>query len=399
MKIAILGTSNSVSGENGYIKSLREQHQIIQLSVGRVPFFYHIKTILTNIELIESCDVLIIDHYINDINFYLDRLGSSYRGYCLDFYKILGAINTNVINLFFPVKNIYRHKHYKYFTELLVLSEKHNISVLNLNKLECQDFIFKDEIHITHHASYLFGLWFSELLSSSLFSETVKKGVILNCPFKVNVLTDNLKTEDNVDLFSNSLISIKFLEIKSDITVNVSNDYKLLSVGFVNLKSGVGCSGLAINNIKVGLEGIGYYHEAIDFELYGKLKLSSLKTNQNIRNLFDRGDNKLIEPYSMLTELLFFDKSSGLKTIQEIRSPCTFDLSKLHFMFDKLLMPMSKKISNNTIDRLRDLAIENEANDLEFSHDIMSILNFLRPSGHFINKKLFQYSSLNKNKS
>ncbi|MEI8664642.1 hypothetical protein P4S81_06480 [Pseudoalteromonas sp. B28] len=144
----------------------------------------------------------------------------------------------------------------------------------------------------------------------------------------------------------------------------------------------------------VGLEGVGYYHEALDFDIYGDVTLSTINSNENLVNLFNRGESDLLDPFANISELMFFDTEGTLDVFSAQREVIKFDLSDLQITLERLLMPTSRKLSNKTIDFLRDLAIEHESLDLNLAHDIMSILSFIRPSGHYIEKKLRYYEQL-----
>lgn len=95
--------------------ALKEQHEVINLSVGRTPVLMHIKTILDKKEEIEQGDILIIDHYINDMMSYAADYGSDYQVYVEDLYKILSSLNINTINLLFPILRYKCHKNVIYY--------------------------------------------------------------------------------------------------------------------------------------------------------------------------------------------------------------------------------------------------------------------------------------------
>lgn len=75
MKIVILGTSDSVMGQKGFVRALRQRHEVVNLSAGRVGVAFHLNRIIEHYEMIESADLLIIDHYINDVNGFGPHLG------------------------------------------------------------------------------------------------------------------------------------------------------------------------------------------------------------------------------------------------------------------------------------------------------------------------------------
>ena len=185
MKIVILGTSNSVMGGNGFIKALMLDHEVIQLSSGRVPFFYHIKTIQNNKALIESSDLLLIDHYINDVNFYSEAIGEVYNELCKDFYTFLSSINTRIINVLFPIRDLKERDTLIYYKQIKHLSILHSVSVLDLNEAPFSKHHFSDNIHITHDTSYAFGIVLGKELLHSDLGKKPGEGYCENMPFKM----------------------------------------------------------------------------------------------------------------------------------------------------------------------------------------------------------------------
>lgn len=50
-----------------YVSALQENHEVVNLSIGRIPVIMHLKMILDRKAEIEQGDLLIIDYYINDM--------------------------------------------------------------------------------------------------------------------------------------------------------------------------------------------------------------------------------------------------------------------------------------------------------------------------------------------
>ncbi|MEI8664641.1 hypothetical protein P4S81_06475 [Pseudoalteromonas sp. B28] len=166
----------------------------------------------------------------------MEKLDESYLSLCNDFYKLLSALNTNVINLLFPVNKQIKSNFENYYSHILCLSKKYSLSVLNLNELNLKEFFFKDDIHITKNASYILGLWLTNLLNLNKLLKPVVNGLLKSVPFKVYSLKNEFPQSDCLNTFSTSLMSIDYIILESPITIKVPKSYKLLSLGFVNPK-------------------------------------------------------------------------------------------------------------------------------------------------------------------
>lgn len=397
MKIVVIGTSNSVMGGNGFVKALKLDHEVIQLSSGRVPFFYHIKMLENNKELIESSDLLLIDHYINDLNFYLDALGQSYNQFCEDFYTLLSSINTRILNVFFPIFDLNKRSTFDYYERVKNLSNLHSLSVLDLNETPFSEHHFKDNIHLTHDASYAFGIVLGKELLLSSIGEKPKGGDCESMPFKI-VNIESIKNDNQVKVFSNSLMSIKYLDVKNKFIVNVSNSAKLLSFGYLRIKNNEGNSGVMINDHKLGLRGVGYFHESIDFNVFGSLEISPVFGEKlTLNNLMERGITEGDFSYCYLTEFFFYDKNSPFQIRSAERSLFTINLPKLLDVVDRMSVKNDlfklPKLQNKTINILRQLAISQESENIEVAFDLMTLANLARPTGSVIKAKLIQYQN------
>lgn len=130
MRIFIVGTSNSVIGNKGYVKYLREKHDVVNMSIGRVPFHYHMKVINECKKEIEDSDPLVIDHYVNDINLYLESVESfDYLKECSIFYEYLSFLNVRIINQPFAILDL---KHIKSLTYYYHIKDIANHCVVSL---------------------------------------------------------------------------------------------------------------------------------------------------------------------------------------------------------------------------------------------------------------------------
>lgn len=397
LKIIVVGTSNSVMGNTGFISSLRFNHEVIQLSCGRTPFYFHLKTIIDNKELIESCDLLLLDHYVNDVTFYRLKIGVIYEKQLGQFYKYLTSLNVQILNLFFPIQDLESHKAKSYYDLALTLSKIYKLSVLNLNSYSFLPHHFADEIHLNHDASYVLGLEMGRVLTNKLIKEKPKGGRCISMPFSVVNISDvrgrNLKY-----CYSNSLVNIDYVDVLEEVIIERHPNEKLLSIGYLRLRGVDGMSGVKINNsYQKGLGDLGYFHEAIDGDVNGSVSISPILENDlEVSNLMGRGVSRGDFNYCYLTELLFYNDVIESECNTASRALFDVELSNLVSMLCRLLPKIEQNyklpnLASKTIDLLRDSAISLENEDLSLSKDIMHLANLARPSGALIKKKLEQY--------
>ena len=363
-KIVVIGTSNSVMGKKGFIKSLSIEHDVVNLSSGRVPFYCHIKTIELNKDLIEDSDLLIIDHYINDINFYNQSLGKKYIQECEYFYQILSTLNTNIINLLFPIKNTLKESSLDYYQKVKHLTKKYNLSIIDLNEYNFEPHHYDNPVHINHKVSYILGLSLSKIVAE--FQEHKPYGgKLISNPFKVldaHSLADYVpNSKDNT--FKNSLLEVDYLEIENEFSIQNLSGMALKSIGYLTPKGINSKSGIVINNkYSFSLISGGYFHESFDREIMieDKLTLAPIKGfRSDLTSMMQRTKISGDFDFLFITDIL-------LSTGQEIqyqaakRNRKTMILKDLKSMLDSTLVSIDdtlRRISTVTTNALRDAAI------------------------------------------
>lgn len=315
MNIVIIGTSNSIYGRNGFIKSLKHDHNVIEFLTGRVPIYYHLKTLLINKSTIEDCDLLIIDHYVNDVNFYYDRLGDEYIEKCKIFYDHLSCLNINILNVLFPIFDLKERKSFSFYQKIKELSAEYDISLLDLNLCSFPSIAYKDKIHIHLSLSYIIGLYLSkELIRLKLNNDLIKpvNGAINSTPFRTITARDlsQLDKNNHINIFKNSLLSIEYIDLKKTITIKSEDDESFISIGYLRPKENSGNSGVRINNADFGLRGIGYYHEVVNPIKDNYIKIEPIFGNSiELDNLMGRGKSKGEFTYCYIVELFFYNES------------------------------------------------------------------------------------------
>lgn len=396
-KIVVIGTSNSVIGRNGFIKSLSLDHEVINLSSGRVPFYCHIQKIQKNKTLIESSDLLIIDHYVNDVGFYADRLKEKYHQECEIFYQLLSTVNTHILNLFFPIQKI-ANKNLDYYQKVKQLTKQYNLSFIDLNDYEFKSHYFQNPAHINKKASYILGLSLSKVINV-FENDKPYGGKLFSSPFKI-IDTDNLANftpHSKLKTFKNSLVKVDYLDIKEEFTIDNLQGMTLKSIGYLAPKNMESKSGLTINNkYSFGLSSGGYFHESFEQEIVieDKLTLTPIKSSHLDLPAMMKDRGRVFGEFDFLfiTELLLFAKSE-IQFQAATRNPKPIFLKDLEATLENILTSnkMTKKLPSSVIDKLRDTAIFLENINLEKSYELMKLVSNERPYSPFLKRKLMEY--------
>ncbi|MEZ9657986.1 hypothetical protein [Vibrio sp. 10N.261.52.F3] len=380
MKIIVLGTSNSVIGEKGYIAALRRDHVVINMSSGRVPYYSHIFKILKFKAIIESCDLLIIDHYVNDINLYNDALGEDYKGNIDYFYKLLSCLNVPVINLLFPLKHGVDENYLEYIKHMSI---ENNISVIDLNRHAYEDWYFNDPIHLSHRVSYILGMELSSEFKRLGSVEKSRGGGLEDFPF---FYMDTFPCCESIK-YSNSLIDIEYKVVNKEMRISQPGSIKLISIGYFNPN---GHTAIKINKKNYSLDGDGYFHEAISKVIMGDVSFDIASCISECPNLINKikGKNISSNPPN-ITELLFFDTDNRISLRRSERPILNVEIKR--FIDDcRCLVPKKNKLASDTVDWLRDTAIDFEATNVKRSFDLMTLAAEHR-SGPLILRKISKY--------
>ncbi len=391
MKIVIVGTSNSVMGNKGYIQALRLDHDVVQLSTGRTPFYTVMNTIMVNKDEVENSDLLIIDHYINDINFYGDRLGNEYREHLELFYKYISSLNVNVLNLMFPIYDLENRSSLDIYHQTKSLCEQFNVSILDLNEVDIPFNYYQDKIHLKHDVSYALGLSMNQGLSH-LFLGDVSSGEISDFPFYVLNAKDIASYDNEVGNFENSLVNVDYLKLVNSITIHNTDNHRLVALGLLRDKNVTGCSGFSLNGEYYALNGGGYFMETLDNIVKGDLTISPLNGHKEVRNMMGRGISKGEFTYCYISDFLFIDMNKSIEYTPSKREVYNIDIKNFLQLAERIggERQYFPKISNKYVDRLRDLLL---------AMDFMKLANLGRPSGGFIKKKLAEYKKYLNEKS
>lgn len=459
MNIVVIGTSNSVM-KNNYVGALQVNHNVINLSSGRNSIFYHIKTLIENYEIINSSDLLIIDHYVNDMQFYLNINIDDYSKHIENFYCMLKSLNVFTLLLFMPVlEHLKQKRNIEYLQFLKKRSTSLDISILDLNEYNFKKHHYEDKIHISRNISNLIGVLLSEFLSNNEeYICSIRNGKLNKSPYFLYTSKDAVKFNKELTLtnYKNSLLSINYINIdeKQTIKVNLDKKFAPVSYGYFIPRESKDTYAFTIisqdNEIDVLCIGKLYYHEAF-IELLGTVDeflISSFnKSNIVVKNI--RGKKVMFPSEFNFVEMLFYDKSDEvtyelnnakkiniqLKTLNNILDNVLINKDHLFFnMIDinnyesitALLNVTAKAFEMSKDKKISRLIVENQdtisktinlnecknivntlviiafvfetMNDIETAYIIMEKAMMLRPDGVFLIKKYNEYKlKLNKN--
>lgn len=397
-KIVIVGTSNSVMGEKGFIRSLSIEHDVINLSAGRVPFYCHIKTIELNKELIESCDLLIIDHYINDLNFYTRKFGEQYNRECEYFYQLLSTLNTNIINLLFPVKNLINKLASSYYRRVKQLTKKYNLSLVDLNEYDFKPYHYDNPVHISHKISYILGLSLSKIADKFQGSKP-RGGRLISSPFKVFDAKSLAKfaPHSEIKTFSNSLLEVDYLKVHRQFSIPDLTGMALKSIGYLTPKGMNSQSGVIVNDKhRFSLLTGGYFHESFDREIIIKDELTFAPMQgsyDDVPSLMQRAKISGNFNFLFIADILL-STGTQIQYNPAQRIGETIYLSDLEPMLDSILVDTETiltHLSSTSLNALRDAAILLENIDLNKSYELMMLVQKERPQSKFIKNKLALY--------
>nr|WP_300309185.1 hypothetical protein [Halomonas sp.] len=439
MKVSIIGTSNSVI-KNGYTQALREKFEVHNLSSGRNPIFFHIKQLLNNAESLMSSDVIIIDHYVNDINFYCNHYQkkkriNNYFYHINNYYKLLSMLGVPVINVMFPIRFLKPgdNNHMR----IKRISKRYGHNVVDLNETKIEKTHYKDAVHIKPQKSFIFGEHLSEYIlnhyskskSQNMHHEPSERFRTLdslkNSPYMV-LSADKVKSQsDNVSLenFTNSLISLEYLDGASTgggikyALPKAFEDSELLSIGYINLAEKP--HGISINDKhgkshRYTLNGKLYYHESFDDPIEIK-DLVHIKTHADtsvgqFSNLMGRRSMGPPALPANIVELLVHNPAITMEeqaaSAKDIPAAMDMEALRQRWLISKpaskaftlsTFSSLKSKVKNNreSADVLRETAyMFEEIGDLTTANAIMKQAALLKPNAPVIRKKLQEYRSL-----
>lgn len=395
MKIAIIGTSNSVR-RNNYASALATEHDVYNLSSGRVPYYAHIKTVLKNTDLLKTMDVIIIDHYINDVNFYSLHMDDNYKERLGLFYGLLAELEVPVLNYLTAIYDLNSEKAYWYYEWTKELSSKFSFNILDLNDVKFPISMYTDSIHLKREVSYFIGLQLSNYLKTEVLQFPLKIDGFKN-PFKL-VAEKELREFPQCEEyeFTNSLMKINCFRLKGEI--KLSNHGVLLSLGYFNSRDQEYSTGLTINGKNYSLDGERYYHEAAP-NVSGVISFKPITgVCKNIHNLVERKKFSNIlnisSDYSFpsVVDFLFLKRD-----LANYDFPAGASKKVMIENLEKNILlvcgSLGKELQNKEVEVVRKAAIALENNDFQLSLKLLRIVKIYRPESNFVLRKIKEYRS------
>ncbi|GAA6135071.1 hypothetical protein NBRC116188_18610 [Oceaniserpentilla sp. 4NH20-0058] len=390
MKIAVIGTSNSVQ-KNNYVTALSQDHEVHNLSSGRVSYYAHIKTILKNIALLKTMDLIIVDHYINDVNVYSLIMDEKYKERLPLFYSLLSEIGVPILNYLSAIDKIKDEKGYWFYELVNKLSENFSFNLLDLNKIDFTDGMFADPIHLKREVSYLIGMQLSNyLLHNELQCPLPPKN--FKNPFAL-IGEKHLREYPECEEFEfqNSLLKISCFRLKDEIIL--PDNGELISIGYFNYEAEENLFGVSLNGVKYELEGERYYHEVAP-NLTGPIVVSPLKGRcEDVYSLVERTDfskpDEMIFDYPAITEFLYL-KFPEYKIDLPDGKGNPLLIKNLQENINLVCSPFGMEVQNKEIRWIRNAAFSLEGVDSKLSFKLLRIIRRYRPADKVAMNKLWE---------
>lgn len=390
MKIVILGTSNSVLGQKGFVRALRQRHEVINLSTGRVGVAFHLNRIIEHYEMIESADLLIIDHYINDVSRFGAHLGDQYISDLNVLFDCLRCMNTHVINLLFPFI-AKEHMDLRFHEVAVEGMRNRNLSFVDLHEIGLKRQHFRDEVHLTIGASYLMGMILAREIARLENVPKPSGGAIHENPFKRYSISELIPNTPCLN-HRNRLMSFDYLPLTSDLHLPFHPEESLYGVGYFTPKDHEANQGISIGADNIGLDSLpsNYFHENIETTTKGSVKLRPvLGEDIKLESAMGRGilKGKFEPPYLVdLTtrrhDIVFAGTPSRSINLE-------IDMSGF---LDALDYGVPTFLQPSLADLVRDQALREETKDAAKAYALMQLAATLRPDGPLIKQKLKEYA-------
>lgn len=383
MKIYIIGTSNSIMGRNGFIKSLSMVFDVESNSVGRAPIFMHISEVLRARDEIEKCDFLLIDH-ISNYSFF-DELGSDYIKHLENFYRILSTLNTYVIILGFPLLNS-NVTYENYLKESKKIAAKNQLEFVDLSFMSGHPNMFIDNAHINKKASFMLGLILNTALKRNTLECKPVKGEIFSQPYETR--RPKQLSGSETETFSTSILKKEYLEIDADLVVNTDENKILLALGYIC----TGVSGFNLNGTNYIYSDKGYFFEAFSKKINhcGVLRFSTISPLiESFQHMMPR-PNFAFKPEEItkfkLVSLFFFDEEVKLKVTPSNKNNLDFS-STISTAFQYLL-EQELIVNQDVVESIKNLAFEKQTVNPKLSLEILKLAKEYRPNGPAINSAI-----------
>lgn len=259
MNTVVIGASNSIIGEKGYVLALRGLHSVTNLSGADIPVLFTISKLLQAREVIANADWVILDHSISDRAVYFPRLGEEYMHHIDEVYQAVAMINRNILCLGFPMlRNTANDK--MYIDGLAKICRKHGAVFVDFQGVISDPRCFEDPLHAHCEISYLIGEFLSEFIPN-LERATNFSG---DDPFPFHRLDASETSADApVHRFSSRLAQATYVEINTPLEVSFEEIQRLVFIEYVVLRNEPRYLALTINGTSNFFGGLDISGEII----------------------------------------------------------------------------------------------------------------------------------------
>lgn len=153
---------------------------------------------------------------------------------------------------------------------LIELSKKYRISLIDLNRSGFLEEDFFNPTHLLNRKSYEFGIWLGQELRQLMEWRRPQQGLILESPYTLVKIQD-MQIGRPVRNFCNSLVNINFLRIRERIEMNTEGWGELIGFGYFRKDST--CDGLLINDVPIVTSYNGYFVDIFNKKFPAAAKL------------------------------------------------------------------------------------------------------------------------------
>lgn len=394
-RIVVLGTSNSIMGRTGYLRVWGTEFEVINLSVGRCPVHRHISALIAHEAVIASADLLVLEHYVNDVSFYAGAFEAAgrfdaYMGHVERFYRMVAAQNVAVLNLLFPLPPgaLAPPPVQACLGQIIALSRSFGFALADLNALPLGPAHFRDPVHVVPAVSSLIGLGLLPEVAALLAAERPTGGAIGQSPYRRLTAAEVIGPE-RLEHFENSLIALDHGRLERPVTLDLAADEELVGLGYFRPFGADRPTGITVNGAPYHLADHGYFLESLPPLAPGPVRLGPLTGRQaGIPGLMGRagpdGEQAFVAP--QFVDALVWRPGVALDSTPARRAPGRMvPLAPLCAALGTLDLP---QVPPRAVDALRDMALRQEKTAPDLALALMRLARIGRPDGPLIIEKI-----------
>ncbi|WP_371225804.1 hypothetical protein [Roseovarius sp. 2305UL8-3] len=348
MKIVVIGASNSIIGERGYIDALRETNEVTNLSAGDIPVFFVLSKILTRQHDIAQADYVILDHTISDRIAYFPKLREHYTRQIEDIYRVLMSINPNVICVVFPL-NLPTTNNEKYLEELEDICLRHNVHFVNLQPIVAEPAFFEEIAHVHCEVSYLMGLSLSRFIAGLKPHQRIAAEALRH-PYIICEARSVFPGKE-VFRFKSSLAEADYVVIDDRMALEFEREHQALYIEYVVIRDDPKWLAMNVNGAAHYYGGLDITGDVMSGDASRSFVFSPVDDERELQLTYERGQ-AISSRYSPmnLVRLIF---QRGDRTVS---SPQVSSFEKMDFDLDTLLKPLDKLSQSGWFEKVQDIS-------------------------------------------